>query len=87
MVKEDESINLEGSYLGERGYTGYSRVGCDIRGYVHGNIDAIASASGKNQSIGNQWPPTQELQHTTPHQWSSHLRVFHFKSHIPDCID
>ena len=63
--ERDKSVNLEGSYLAERGYTGYSRIGCDIRGYVHGNIDAIASVSGKFQTIGNQGllPRNYNVQH------------------------
>lgn len=44
---------LGGSYLAERGYTGYKRIDLPIRGYVHGNLDSIAFGSNGLQMIGN----------------------------------
>lgn len=63
--ESDESVDLKDSFLAERGYTGYSRIGCEIRGYVHGNIDAIASREGKIQPIGNYGllPRNYNVQH------------------------
>jgi hypothetical protein len=45
--------DLEGSYLAERGYTGYKRKDQAIKAYVHGNLDAIALVDGKLQMLGN----------------------------------
>lgn len=45
--------DLDGSYLAERGYAGYQRLGLPIRGYVHGNLDSIAFHEGELQLLGN----------------------------------
>jgi hypothetical protein len=45
--------DLDGSFLAERGYVGYQRLGLPIRGYVHGNLDSIAFHEGKLQLLGN----------------------------------
>jgi hypothetical protein len=45
--------NLSGSYLAERGYVGYQRIGLPMRGYVHGNLDSIAFYEKGLQLLGN----------------------------------
>lgn len=49
-----ENLNLEESFLAERGYTCYSRLDSEIRAYVHGNFDSLAYKKGKIQAIGNK---------------------------------
>ena len=44
---------LNGSYLAERGYVGIQRNDIDFRGYVHGNLDALAYSEGEFQHLGN----------------------------------
>lgn len=59
-------LDLGQSYLAERGYCGYLRSGSAIRGYVHGNLDAIASSQGGQlESLGNQGilPRVYQVQH------------------------
>jgi hypothetical protein len=50
---ENNSINLDGSFMAERGYTGYKLNNLPVKGYVHGNLDAIALAKNKIQKLGN----------------------------------
>jgi hypothetical protein len=50
---ENNSINLEESFMAERGYTGYKLNNLPVKGYVHGNLDAIAFAKNKIQKLGN----------------------------------
>ena len=50
---ENNSINLEGSFMAERGYTGYKLSNLPVKGYVHGNLDAISFAKNKIQKLGN----------------------------------
>ena len=47
--------NFAGSFLAERGYTGYEFKNSKIKGYVHGNLDSIA-LNGKEtlQLLGNK---------------------------------
>ena len=45
---------LKGSYLAERGYCGYKRIDTQIRGYVHGNLDAVAFSNQGLELLGNQ---------------------------------
>lgn len=47
------SINLNGSFLAERGYVGYKHKNSSVKGYVHGNLDAISIANNKIQRLGN----------------------------------
>ena len=47
------SLNLGGSFLAERGYCGYGLKGSQMKGYVHGNLDALAYKNGKISPIGN----------------------------------
>ena len=59
-------LDIGQSYLAERGYSGYLRKGSAIRGYVHGNLDAIASSQGgRLESLGNQGilPRVYQVQH------------------------
>jgi hypothetical protein len=49
----DRQIDLNGSFLAERGYTGYGFNGNPVKGYVHGNLDAISYFSGGIQKLGN----------------------------------
>ena len=46
--------SLKGSYLAERGYCGYKRIDTQIRGYVHGNLDAVAYSNQGLEFLGNQ---------------------------------
>jgi len=46
--------SLKGSYLAERGYCGYKRIDTQIRGYVHGNLDAVAYSDQGLELLGNQ---------------------------------
>jgi len=50
----DQALDIGESFLAERGYTGYARSDSQIRGYVHGNFDALAYKDGKIQTIGNK---------------------------------
>ena len=42
-----------GSFLAERGYCGYGFKGSHMRGYIHGNLDALAYKNGEISPIGN----------------------------------
>lgn len=44
---------LSTSFLAERGYVGIQRNDIDFRGYVHGNLDAVALSNGKLELLGN----------------------------------
>ena len=46
--------NLKGSHLAERGYCGYKRTDSPIRGYVHGNLDAIGYSDQGLEMLGNR---------------------------------
>ena len=46
-------VEMPGSYLAERGYTGYEYQNLGVKGYVHGNIDAVALVKGEVQPLGN----------------------------------
>jgi hypothetical protein len=50
----DHQLDLQGSYLAERGYTGYKKIDSAIRGYVHGNLDAVAQSDQGIEMLGNQ---------------------------------
>ncbi len=52
--KPDMQLDLNGSYLAERGYTGYKKSDSAIRGYVHGNLDAVAKSDKGIEMLGNQ---------------------------------
>ena len=45
---------LDGSFLAERGYTGFKKSNTSIRGYVHGNLDALAFSDQGIEMLGNQ---------------------------------
>lgn len=50
----DESADVRGdSLLAERGYVGYEFKGLGVKGYVHGNLDAIAYAQNAVEPLGN----------------------------------
>jgi hypothetical protein len=44
---------MTGSFLAERGYTGYEYRNLGVKGYVHGNLDAVALSNGKVEPLGN----------------------------------
>ena len=52
--KIDKSSDFQGSYLAERGYTGFKKSNTPIRGYVHGNLDAVALSDQGLEMLGNQ---------------------------------
>jgi len=39
------AISKLGCFLAERGYVSYSYCGCELRSYVHGNLDAVSALS------------------------------------------
>jgi len=47
------AFDLEGSFIAERGYAGYKFRDMSVKGYVHGNLDAVALAGQKIQKLGN----------------------------------
>lgn len=52
--KPHDEQSLEGSFLAERGYVGFKKSNSSIRGYVHGNLDAIAKSDQGFELLGNQ---------------------------------
>ena len=46
-------FDMDGSYLAERGYGGYEYKNLGLKGYVHGNLDAVALNDGKVKPLGN----------------------------------
>jgi len=47
-------VEMLGSYLAERGYSGYEYQNLGVKGYVHGNLDAVALSNGKVEPLGNR---------------------------------
>ena len=45
-------IEMAGSYLAERGYCGYEYNNLGVKGYVHGNLDAVALVGNKVKAVG-----------------------------------
>jgi len=45
--------DMAGSFLAERGYSGYEYKNLGVKGYVHGNLDAVALSKGKVEPLGN----------------------------------
>ena len=52
--KVSKSSDFQGSYLAERGYAGFKKSDAPIRGYVHGNLDAVAFSDRGIEMLGNQ---------------------------------
>jgi len=46
-------FDMGGSFLAERGYGGYEYKNLGLKGYVHGNLDAVALTEGKVKPLGN----------------------------------
>jgi len=46
-------FDMAGSYLAERGYGGYEYKNLGIKGYVHGNLDALALTKDRVMPLGN----------------------------------
>ena len=46
-------FDMAGSYLAERGYGGYEYNNLGVKGYVHGNLDAVALTNDKVKPLGN----------------------------------
>ena len=46
-------FDMAGSYLAERGYGGYEYKNLGVKGYVHGNLDAVALTKDKVKPLGN----------------------------------
>jgi hypothetical protein len=46
-------FDMAGSYLAERGYGGYEYKNLAVKGYVHGNLDAVALTKDKVKPLGN----------------------------------
>lgn len=49
IVSKSEMV---GSYLAERGYCGYEYNNLGVKGYVHGNLDAVALVGDKVKAVG-----------------------------------
>jgi hypothetical protein len=49
----DKNLEIGKSFIAERGYTGYKLNSMPVKGYVHGNLDAISYYQGKIQKLGN----------------------------------
>jgi hypothetical protein len=45
--------DLGDSFVAERGYTGFQRIDLPIKGYAHGNLDAVSYFGGSIQMLGN----------------------------------
>jgi hypothetical protein len=45
--------DLGSSFMAERGYVGYKFSNVPVKGYVHGNLDAVSYSSGAIQKLGN----------------------------------
>jgi len=60
-----QDIDLDGSFLAERGYAGYKFRDDPVKGYVHGNLDALSYSSGRIEKLGNYGPfkKTYYVQH------------------------
>jgi len=67
LFHDYEGINLlsDGSFLAERGYTGYEYKNSGIKGYVHGNLDAVALLNTQVKPLGNKsfFSRTYTVQH------------------------
>jgi hypothetical protein len=50
-----EAILESGSFIAERGYSGYQWKDLGARGYVHGNLDAIAKSDKGIEMLGTSW--------------------------------
>jgi len=48
-----DKTDMAGSFLAERGYTGYEYQNLGVKGYVHGNLDAVALVRGEVQPLAN----------------------------------
>jgi len=48
-----DDFDMAGSYLAERGYGGYEYKNLGVKGYVHGNLDAVALSKGSVEPLGN----------------------------------
>jgi hypothetical protein len=70
------NLDLSGSYLTERGYTGFQRNDVPIKGYVHGNLDAIAFSDGSTEMLGNSGIFRRSYQIQHPFTGPSHYEVF-----------
>lgn len=62
---ENLGMDLEGSFLAERGYAGYKFRDAPVKGYVHGNLDAVSYSLGRIEKLGNYGPfkKTYSVQH------------------------
>ena len=62
---DDNSLLNDGSFLAERGYTGYEYKNSGVKGYVHGNLDAVALSGNQVTPLGNSGliPRTYTVQH------------------------
>lgn len=60
-----KAILNSGSFIAERGYSGYQWKDLGARGYVHGNLDAIAKSDQGIELLGTSWKKNllYKLQH------------------------
>lgn len=50
-----KAVSESGSFIAERGYSGYEWKNMGARGYVHGNLDAIAKSDKGEEMLGTSW--------------------------------
>jgi hypothetical protein len=50
-----QALLNSGSFIAERGYSGYEWRDLGARGYVHGNLDAIAKSDQGIELLGTSW--------------------------------
>ena len=60
-----QTVSESGSFIAERGYSGYEWKDMGARGYVHGNLDAIANSDKGVEMLGTSWKENliYQLQH------------------------
>jgi hypothetical protein len=51
--RDTRNVDLNGSFMAERGYAGYRYQNMSVKGYVHGNLDAVSYSGGVIQKLGN----------------------------------
>jgi hypothetical protein len=60
------SVSQYGSFIAERGYSGYEWNNTGAKGYVHGNLDAIAKSESGIELLGTSW--RKKLKYNVQHE-------------------
>jgi hypothetical protein len=61
-----QSVSEYGSFVAERGYSGYEWKKIGARGYVHGNLDAITKSENGIELLGTSW--RRKLKYNVQHE-------------------